>query len=161
MRSFDPTTGLSRSTRHLLLLAIVLAVIHHADHVLRVDHSGWPFRAMVTPFTFSLIAYPVLLFALLGRASLFWLRFALLAIGAALTVFAHATLESPRMQYAMWAYNRSLEPQFWDVRNLCGIQSGTMGVIAVIVSMALNVTLVATCVSMLRDGLGRHRGHTD
>jgi hypothetical protein len=36
-----------------------------------------------------------------------------------------------------------------------------MGVIAVIVSMALNVTLVATCVSMLRDGLGRHRGHTD
>ena len=65
------------------------------------------------------------------------------------------------MQYAMWAYNRSLEPQFWDVRNLCGIQSGTMGVIAVIVSMALNVTLVATCVSMLRDGLGRHRGHTD
>ena len=161
MRSFDPTTGLSRSTRILLLLAIVLAVIHHADHVLRVDHSGWPFRAMVTPFTFSLIAYPVLLFALLGRASLFWLRFALLAIGAALTVFAHATLESPRMQYAMWAYNRSLEPQFWDVRNLCGIQSGTMGVIAVIVSMALNVTLVATCVSMLRDGLGRHRGHTD
>lgn len=161
MRSFDPTTGLSRSTRNLLLLAIVLAVIHHADHVLRVDHSGWPFRAMVTPFTFSLTAYPVLLFALLGRASLFWLRFALLAIGAALTVFAHATLESPRMQYAMWAYNRSLEPQFWDVRNLCGIQSGTMGVIAVIVSMALNVTLVATCVSMLRDGLGRHRGHTD
>ena len=161
MRSFDPTTGLSRSTRNLLLLAIVLAVIHHADHVLRVDHSGWPFRAMVTPFTFSLIAYPVLLFALLGRASLFWLRFALLAIGAALTVFAHATLESPRMQYAMWAYNRSLEPQFWDVRNLCGIQSGTMGVIAVIVSMALNVTLVATCVSMLGDGLGRHRGHTD
>lgn len=161
MRSFDPTTGLSRSTRNLLLLAIVLAVIHHADHVLRVDHSGWPFRAMVTPFTFSLIAYPVLLFALLGRASLFWLRFALLAIGAALTVFAHATLESPRMQYAMWAYNRSLEPQFWDVRNLCGIQSGTMGVIAVIVSMALNVTLVATCVSMLRDGLGRHREHTD
>ena len=161
MRSFDPTTGLSRSTLNLLLLAIVLAVIHHADHVLRVDHSGWPFRAMVTPFTFSLIAYPVLLFALLGRASLFWLRFALLAIGAALTVFAHATLESPRMQYAMWAYNRSLEPQFWDVRNLCGIQSGTMGVIAVIVSMALNVTLVATCVSMLRDGLGRHRGHTD
>ena len=161
MRSFDPTTGLSRSTRNLLLLAIVLAVIHHADHVLRVDHSGWPFRAMVTPFTFSLIAYPVLLFALLGRASLFWLRFALLAIGAALTVFAHATLESPRMQYAMWAYNRSLEPQFWDVRNLCCIQSGTMGVIAVIVSMALNVTLVATCVSMLRDGLGRHRGHTD
>ena len=161
MRSFDPTTGLSRSTRNLLLLAIVLAVIHHADHVLRVDHSGWPFRAMVTPFTFSLIAYPVLLFALLGRASLFWLRFALLAIGASLTVFAHATRESPRKQYAMWAYNRSLEPQFWDVRNLCGIQSGTMGVIAVIVSMALNVTLVATCVSMLRDGLGRHRGHTD
>ena len=161
MRSFDPTTGLSRSTRNLLLQAIVLAVSHPADHVLRVDHSGWPFRAMVTPFTFSLIAYPVLLFALLGRASLFWLRFALLAIGAALTVFAHATLESPRMQYAMWAYNRSLEPQFWDVRNLCGIQSGTMGVIAVIVSMALNVTLVATCVSMLRDGLGRHRGHTD
>jgi len=36
------------------------------DHVLRVDHSGWPFRPGVTPFTFSLIVYPVVLPALFG-----------------------------------------------------------------------------------------------
>lgn len=127
--------------------------MHHIDHVLRVDHSGWPFTATVTPFTFSLAAYPVLAFALFGSVRLFWLRYALLLIGTASTLFAHAMIESPQMQYAMWAYNRSLEPELWSVRNLCGVQSGAMGTIAVIVSMTLNILLVAGSIAMLVDGL--------
>lgn len=51
----------------LLLLALVLAVVHHADHVLRVDHSGWPFLPRASPFTYSLAVYPVFLVLLLAR----------------------------------------------------------------------------------------------
>jgi TM2 domain-containing membrane protein YozV len=43
--------------------ATVFSVLHHADHVIRGNHSGWPFQAEVTPFTFSLLIY-----ALIGPA---------------------------------------------------------------------------------------------
>ncbi len=66
--------GLSRRSALLIGATIVVGLVHHTDHVLRVDHSGWPFRSDVNPFTFSLLAYPILLFALLGPARLFWLR---------------------------------------------------------------------------------------
>ena len=41
---------LSRGNKWLLL-ATTVALVHHIDHVLRVDHSGWPFLPEVTPFT--------------------------------------------------------------------------------------------------------------
>ncbi len=36
-------------------------VLHHVDHVVRGNHSGWPFQDAVTPFTFSLLIYALLL----------------------------------------------------------------------------------------------------
>ncbi|MGA7622005.1 MAG: hypothetical protein WB630_02945 [Candidatus Acidiferrales bacterium] len=36
-----------------LATSFVLGICHHIDHVLRYDHSGWPFRPEVTPFTYS------------------------------------------------------------------------------------------------------------
>ena len=39
----------------------ILALLHHADHVIRGNHSGWPFKPEVTPFTFSLGIYLLLL----------------------------------------------------------------------------------------------------
>src|SRR5215218_3518201 len=33
---------------------------HHLDHVVRGNHSGWPFEEVVTPFTFSLLIYALL-----------------------------------------------------------------------------------------------------
>ncbi len=149
--------GLSEITRGLLLAAVALGILHHIDHVLRVDHSGWPFRDVVTPFTFSLFAYPILLFALFGPRRWFWARWMLLAAGMASTLFAHTRIESPQMQYAMWAYNRSLEPELWNIRNLCGVESGFLGVLAVGVSMALNVTLVTAVIAMLADGVRARR----
>lgn len=41
--------------------ALVFSVLHHADHVIRGNHSGWPFQAEVTPFTFSLLIYALIL----------------------------------------------------------------------------------------------------
>lgn len=145
--------GLGRTTAILLGLALVLAVLHHADHVLRVDHSGWPFRADPTPFTFSLLAYPMILFALLGPLRMFWWRWLLLALGAALTVLAHIDLETPAMQFVMWAENRSLDPHAAGLHNLPNVASPVMGVVAVAIGMALNLTAVLATIGMLRDGL--------
>lgn len=36
-------------------------ILHHLDHVVRGNHSGWPFQEAVTPFTFSLLIYALLL----------------------------------------------------------------------------------------------------
>lgn len=41
--------------------ALVFSVLHHADHVIRGSHSGWPFGAEVTPFTYSLLIYALIL----------------------------------------------------------------------------------------------------
>jgi hypothetical protein len=39
----------------------IFGVGHHIDHVVRGNHSGWPFEEAVTPFTFSLLIYALLL----------------------------------------------------------------------------------------------------
>lgn len=137
----------------LIAVTTVVGLLHHTDHVLRVDHSGWPFRPDVNPFTFSLLAYPILLFALFGPPRLFWVRWAFLLVGVAFTLFAHSMLESPGMQYTMWAQNHSSDPHDHGSHNLLGIQSPTMGTAAVILSMTLNFLLVTSCISMLVDGL--------
>ena len=59
-------------------MAALLSLGHHLDHVLRGDHTGWPLTGQVTPFTFSLVVYPLILFGLhlsrTGRAGPgFWL----------------------------------------------------------------------------------------
>jgi hypothetical protein len=57
-------TARDRSRRWLLIFAssaTVFSVLHHVDHVTRGNHSGWPFQAEVTPFTFSLLIYTLIL----------------------------------------------------------------------------------------------------
>jgi hypothetical protein len=61
--------GGSRSSRAGLRRWLLIAgggvtffgVLHHVDHVVRGNHSGWPFQGAVTPFTFSLLIYALLL----------------------------------------------------------------------------------------------------
>jgi hypothetical protein len=38
----------------------IFGFFHHVDHVVRGNHSGWPFEQEVTPFTFSLLIYALL-----------------------------------------------------------------------------------------------------
>lgn len=146
-------TRISRLTQVLLVLGLILTILHHADHVLRVDHSGWPFRPVVTPFTFSLLAYPMILFALFGPPRLFWTRWILLAIGTALTLLAHTFLESPQMQYTMWADDRSLDSQSAGLHNLLDLHSQLVGGVAVAISMTLNAIAALATASMLMDRL--------
>jgi hypothetical protein len=54
----------ARLRRWLLVAAASVTIFgffHHVDHVVRGNHSGWPFEEEVTPFTFSLLIYALLL----------------------------------------------------------------------------------------------------
>jgi hypothetical protein len=144
--------GLSALTRTLLWVALGLTVLHHIDHVLRVDHSGWPFKPEVTPFTYSLLAYPMILFGLFGARRLFWWRWAALAIGTAFTLYAHTLVETPGMQFAIWANDMSSDPMAMGEHNLLDAHSTALGIAAVTVAMSLNILAVLSTVSMYIDG---------
>ena len=116
--------SITPENRRFALLAVVLLVLgglHFVDHVVRGNivvehglnpywnHSGWPFLADVTPFTFSLIGVAGLLgFGLVGtllgrlRAG-YWLAFSLVLLG--LLVFVHFVgprAELPRIIHATY-----------------------------------------------------------
>src|SRR5919202_513441 len=60
----EPEGLLRANLRRWLLIAAgavtIFGVFHHFDHVVRGHHSGWPFQEAVTPFTFSLLIYALL-----------------------------------------------------------------------------------------------------
>ena len=67
-------------------------IMHHVDHVIRGNHSGWPFEQAITPFTFSLLIYALLLPGLYLTATgrlmaRYWLFTAV--VGLALVVWVH------------------------------------------------------------------------
>jgi len=148
---------LSKRSAIIIGATIIVGLAHHTDHVLRVDHSGWPFLHDVNPFTFSLLAYPILLFVLLGSTRLFWARWSILLIATGFTLLAHTMIETPAMQYAMWAHDHSLEVLQPDAHNLLGLQSSFVGNVAVVLAITLNLLLVAGVLSMLSDGLKRRQ----
>jgi hypothetical protein len=79
----------------LLVLAgctTVFGFMHHVDHVVRGNHSGWPFEQAITPFTVSLLIYALLLPGLYLTAKgrlmpRYWLFTAV--VGLALVVWVH------------------------------------------------------------------------
>ena len=110
--------------RFLILgwLTTILAALHLADHALRGervhslglashwDHSGWPFKAEATPYTFSLIAVALILgIGLWGtyRGKL-WAGYCLgaaVVLGAIVTIvhfLPTANQESPVVIYGSW-----------------------------------------------------------
>lgn len=73
--------------------ALVLAVLHHADHILRGTHVGWPVTAEVNPFTYTLSIYPVIALGFLLRSARYWL---VVAIGGIVMLSAvHIAIERP------------------------------------------------------------------
>lgn len=134
----------------LLLLTTILGLLHHVDHVLRVDHSGWPFIPLVTPFTYSLFVYPVILAALLAKPKP-WFRF-----WAIMTIFvfvqtSHIFIEPASHIYTTWVHGSNLDRAAGLSENLLGIHSQALAIIAVIVQVALSVSLISTIVALYRE----------
>ncbi len=79
----------------------VFGILHHVDHVVRGNHSGWPFEEAVTPFTFSLLVYALLLpgLYLTARGRLmagYWLFTAVVALALVISVhFVGEEREAP------------------------------------------------------------------
>ena len=53
----------------LIFLAMFMSLGHHIDHVIRGNHVGWLLTEQVTPFTYSLGVYPLILLGLYLYAS--------------------------------------------------------------------------------------------
>ena len=91
----------SRRAYALIYLVAVLSLGHHIDHAIRGNHTGWPLTEHVTPFTYSLAVYPLILLGLYlsrtGKAGAgYWL--ALSGLGAVLLAAVHlgpTALEPP------------------------------------------------------------------
>jgi hypothetical protein len=138
-----------RWRRSLLVLGTVVTVfgvMHHVDHVVRGNHSGWPFKEEVTPFTFSLLIYALLLpgiyMNLRNRVAAGWWLFVAL-VGLALVFSVHfvgADREAP-------------------IRDIYGVYGNPLwGILALVVLYGLLLGLVAVAVAGFRAVLaGRTR----
>ena len=157
----DRVDSLARDRRTFLVLGssiLILAVIHLADHALRGervhdhglnpswDHSGWPFKPAVTPYTFSLVlVLAILVVGLWGtysgrlRAG-YWLG-AAVVLGALVT-YVHfvptAQQETPAIIYRSW------------------VGLSAVGVVAVAVTFAIVVMLLILAITAVR--IGRRTG---
>ena len=149
----SPPTHLLRSEK-LLLAATGIGLLHHLDHILRYDHSGWPFRPEVNPFTFSLLVYPIILVILRARARP-WLRVALTALIFLAVQTAHILIETPADQYGTWAYGVSSDSSALGHPNLLGVASPALGLLAATVSILASVVLLVTLAAFVADAM-RH-----
>ena len=137
--------------RWLLIAATgttVFAIIHHTDHVIRGNHSGWPFEEAVTPFTFSLLIYALLLPGLYltakgGLMAGYWLFTAL--VGLALVVWVHFV---PTGDY---------EAPIEDIYAVYGSPlAGLLALVALTGLVSSLVTLVMAAIQGLRSAMSPH-----
>jgi hypothetical protein len=73
--------------------ALVLAAVHHVDHVLRGTHVGWPVTTEVSPFTYTLAIYPLIGLGFVVRSARYWLTIAV--GGVVLLAAVHTVIEQP------------------------------------------------------------------
>lgn len=130
-------------------LVVVLSVLHHVDHVLRVDHSGWPFLPRVSPFTYSLLAYPILLSIFLARSNS-WYRVMGTAVLFLSATLAHIFFEPMQDKFHTWTYGSNL-PRHVGEQNLLGYNATWLGVCSVVLAVLLSLTLFLTMLSFIRD----------
>jgi hypothetical protein len=153
--STQPAASLSRRFtlgEWMLLGVVALAFLHHVDHVLRADNSGWPFTPDLTPFTVSLLVYPIFVldFLLLRRRP--WVRVGLVAVLFVALQVTHAIVEPPADQYGTWANRISSVPHALGQSNLLDIASPVLGAVSVAVSSLLSLTVLAALVLLAREG---------
>jgi hypothetical protein len=144
----------------MLLVVAALAFLHHVDHALRADNSGWPFTPDVTAFTVSLLVYPILLLDFLLLRGRPWVRVGLVAGLFVALQLAHAVYEPPADQYGTWANGVSSVPHARGRPNLLEIASPALGVLSVVVSVLLSVAVLVALVLLIREARATHRPWT-
>jgi hypothetical protein len=135
----------------MLLGVVTLAFLHHVDHVLRADNSGWPFNPDVTPFTISLLVYPIFIVDFLLLRQTPWVRVGLVAILFVALQVTHAVFEPPADQYGTWANGTSAVPHALGRPNLLDTASPVLGALSVAVSGLLSLAVLAALVLLTRE----------
>jgi hypothetical protein len=135
----------------MLLGVVALAFLHHLDHVLRADNSGWPFTPDVTPFTISLLVYPIFVLDFLLLRNRPWVRVGLVAVLFAALQVTHAVFEPPSDQYGTWSNRISSVPHALGQPNLLDTASPVLGTLSVAVSSLLSLTVLAALVLLARE----------
>jgi hypothetical protein len=69
VRKGNAVPGPNRILYGLVFLAMFMSLGHHIDHVIRGNHVDWPLTEDVTPFTYSLGVYPLIILGLYLYAS--------------------------------------------------------------------------------------------
>ncbi len=149
--------GLTRGEGMLLTVA-ALTLMHHLDHVLRADHSGWPFTPDVTAFTISLLVYPILLLDFLVLRSRPWIRVGLVAALFVALQIAHTVYEAPADQYGTWANGAGAVAAASGRHNLLGIASPILGALSVTVSALLSLAVLVALVLLIREAGANDQG---
>lgn len=138
------TTDPPRFLRSDLILAgaLTLGAVHHTDHVLRDNHSGWPFRPQVNEFTASLAVYPIYgtAYALDAGPSSYIVIDSVMSVGLAM---AHTLIEPPHHQYDPWAHGT----------NRTGTHSRPLGRLSQSVSLGLSLAVFGHLASSIVDGM--------
>ena len=153
----------------MLLGVVALAILHHLDHVLRADNSGWPFTPDVTPFTISLLVYPIFVLDFLLLRDRPWVRVGLVAVLFVALQVTHAIVEPPADQYGTWANGTSTVPHALGQPNLLDTASPVLGALSVAVSSLLSLAVLAALVLLAREAranwlqhaAGRRYGNPD
>lgn len=143
------------AVQKLIVVIVPLGLLHHADHIGRADHSSWPFRSELGPFTFTLLIYPVLALAFRARRG-HWTRPVALGLVAAFTLVAHTLIEPPGQIYGTWANNLSTDAPLYSVdpeymRNLFDSELPLLGNLATILSIVLTALVLLSAVVAIRD----------
>ena len=142
----------------MLLGVVALAVLHHLDHVLRADNSGWPFTPDLTPFTISLLVYPIFALDFLLLRQRPWVRVGLVAVLFVALQVTHAIVEPPADQYGTWANGTSAVPHALGQPNLLHTASPVLGALSVAVSTLLSLAVLAALVLLTREArAGQHQ----
>jgi hypothetical protein len=135
----------------MLLGVVALAFLHHIDHVLRADNSGWPFASDVTPFTISLLVYPIFVLDFVLLRDRPWVRVGLVAVLFVALQVTHAIVEPPADQYGTWANGTSSVPHALGRSNLLDTASPVLGAVSVGVSSLLSLAVLAALVLLTRE----------
>ena len=146
----------------MLLGVVALAFLHHLDHVLRADNSGWPFTPDLTPFTISLLVYPIFVLDFVLLRDRPWVRVGLVAVLFVALQVTHAIVEPPADQYGTWATGTSSVPHAVGQPNLFDVTSPVLGAVSVAVSSLLSLAVLAALVLLTREArtsqpVGRQR----
>jgi hypothetical protein len=150
----EPAASLSRRFtlgEWMLLGVVALAFLHHLDHVLRADNSGWPFTPDITPFTISLLVYPIVALDFLLLRDRPWVRVGLVAFLFVALQVTHAIVEPPADQYGTWANGTSSVPHAVGQPNLFEVTSPVLGAVSVAVSSLLSLAVLAALVLLTRE----------